>query len=191
MIYESWWCIIHNFNIVEWSFIIKFLLVKINIFINLRNNIYFHSDCNSFTRNSISVYYVEQYYMNFLFFLNHDSYYIFIDFEILYICIRLLITWICLLWKLASHQYLYLVLFLFVINLIISVQLCFWNLYFLIECTLWWKLKVITCCCVSYDLLAHLLWSPVVCISFYILSKLLKNVNQTQHTASLVEGLSR
>lgn len=152
---------------------------------HFRSILYFHSKCNIFTRNSyFCVPWWTIFILFYLWIMIHTS-----SLEILKYCIFVPDSlWLSLLWKLASHQYCTW-LYLFVINLIISVQLCLWHVYFSIECTLWWKLSE---CLLSvrYNLLAHLWWSPFVCLSFFISLKLLKNVNQTWHTASLGERLS-
>lgn len=160
-------------------------LVKRHIFIHLRSIIYFHSKCNIFTRNS---YFCVPWWTIFSFLC--ESWFIlhlYRFWNIVYLY-QTHYDLICLLWKLASHQYCTW-LYLFVINLIISVQLCLWHVYFSIECTLWWKLSE---CLLSvrYNLLAQLPLSPFVCLSFFISLKLLNNVNQTWHTASLGENLS-
>lgn len=81
-----------NFNKVEWSFLISFFLVSWlkDIFSYIWEVLYiFIPNVTISQEIAISVYHDEQY---FLFFVNHDSYFIFRDFEILYICTRLIMT---------------------------------------------------------------------------------------------------
>lgn len=178
-----------NFNKLEWSFLISFFLVSClkDIFSCIWEVLYIFIPIVTFSQEiAISVYHDEQY----LFYFLCESWFIlhlYRFWNIVYLY-QTHYDLICLLWKLASHQYCTW-LYLFVINLIISVQLCLWHVYFSIECTLWWKLSECLLS-VSYNSLAHLRWSPFVCLSFFISLKLLNNVNQTWHTASLGERLS-
>lgn len=153
---------------------------------HLRSILYFHSKCNIFTRNSyFCVPWWTIFILFYLWIMIHTS-----SLDILKHCIFVPDS----LWlnlssvKTCFPPVLYLVVFVcnkFDYQCTTVFMACILS----IECTLWWKLSE---CLLSvrYNLLAHLWWSPFVCLSFFISLKLLKNVNQTWHTASLGERLS-
>lgn len=152
---------------------------------HLRSIIYFHSKCNIFTRNSyFCVPWWTIFILFYLWIMIHTS-----SLEILKYCIFVPDS----LWlnlssvKTCFPPVLYLVVFVcnkfdYQCTTVFMACILFDRVYSYDESSV--------STCVSYNSLAHLRWSPFVCLSFFISLKLLKNVNQTWHTASLGENLS-
>lgn len=153
---------------------------------HLRSIIYFHSKCNIFTRNSyFCVPWWTIFILFYLWIMIHTS-----SLEILKYCIFVPDS----LWlnlssvKTCFPPVLYLVVFVcnkFDYQCTTLFQACklFYRVYFMMKAQ-WMLVK----CKIQFVSSPAII--PFVCLSFFISLKLLKNVNQTWHTASLGERLS-